>query len=291
LVQRDDSNTTARSSAAGGRRRQGVWWIATIPQHCFTPYLPPGVKYIRGQLEVGESETHFLHWQCCIAFNKKVSIRQFRNTFGVYHGEITRSEAALHYVWKEDTRVPGTQFELGTKPINRNSAQDWDAIWDFAIRGELLDIPADIRIRCYSTLRRIHEDFLRPMPRIPTCRVFWGPTGTGKSRRAWQEAGLDAYPKDPRTKFWIGYRDQKHVVIDEFRGDIDISHFLRWLDRYPVTIEIKGSGRSLCGENFWIPTNSHPRDWYPGLDQMTYEALLRRLEIIEMFEPFVFEEN
>lgn len=32
---------------------------------------------------------------------------------------------------------------------------------------------------------------------------FWGTTGSGKSFRAWAEAGLDAYPKDPRTKVFI----------------------------------------------------------------------------------------
>jgi len=34
-----------------------------------------------------------------------------------------------------------------------------------------------------------------------------------------------------------GYRGQEHVVFDEFRGGIDISHVLRWFDRYPVIVE------------------------------------------------------
>jgi len=36
-------------------------WILTVAAHCFTPYQPDGVKYIRGQLE--SSESGFLHWQ------------------------------------------------------------------------------------------------------------------------------------------------------------------------------------------------------------------------------------
>ena len=81
--------------------------------------------------------------------------------------------------------------------------------------------------------------------------------GTGKSRRAWSEATLSAYCKDPRTKFWCGYTTQSNVVLDEFRGGIDISHVLRWLDRYPVRVEIKGSSRPLLATTFWITSNLH----------------------------------
>lgn len=112
--------------------------------------------------------------------------------------------------------------------------------------------------------------------------MFWGATGVGKSRRAWAEATFDAYPKDPRTKFWDGYRGQEHVVIDEFRGGIDVSHLLRWLDRYPVNVEIKGSSTTLCAKKFWITSNLPPEQWYPDLDEATKLALLRRLNVTHL---------
>lgn len=112
-----------------------------------------------------------------------------------------------------------------------------------------------------------------------TIHVFWGRTNSGKSERAWGEAGLAAYPKDPRTKFWDGYQSQKHVVIDEFRGSIDISHLLRWFDRYPVIVEIKGSSTCLVATTIWVTSNLDPRLWYPDLDQETLAALLRRIKI------------
>jgi hypothetical protein len=111
--------------------------------------------------------------------------------------------------------------------------------------------------------------------------VFWGKTGTGKSRRAWDEAGLDAYCKDPRTKFWDGYTFEKNVVLDEFRGGIDVAHLLRWLDRYPVRVEIKGSSRPFLAEKIWITSNISPVMWYPMLDEETLAALMRRLEVTE----------
>lgn len=149
--------------------------------------------------------------------------------------------------------------------------------------GDIESIEPSIRVQNYRTLRTIAADFARPSPMERSCVVFWGSTGVGKSRRAWDEAGLEAYPKDPRTKFWCGYRGQEHVVIDEFRGGIDVAHLLRWLDRYPVIVEIKGSSVVLNAKRIWITSNLKPCDWYAGnIDIATYEALERRLEIIHI---------
>lgn len=147
-------------------------------------------------------------------------------------------------------------------------------------------IDADIYIRYYGNLKRIASDHLQPVGMERTVAVYWGATGTGKSRRAWDEAGLDAYPKDPRSKFWDGYAGHQHVVIDEFRGGIDIAHVLRWLDRYPVIVEVKGSSTVLKATHIWITSNLHPRDWYPELDEETKSALLRRLTITHFENPF-----
>ena len=131
----------------------------------------------------------------------------------------------------------------------------------------------------YRTLQSIASDHRVPIPMERTVHVFWGATGTGKSRRAWAEAGLDAYSKDPRSKFWDGYSSQSHVVIDEFRGGIDIAHVLRWFDRYPVRVEIKGSSRPLACHSIWITSNLSPDDWYPEADPETKLALRRRLNV------------
>lgn len=112
--------------------------------------------------------------------------------------------------------------------------------------------------------------------------MLWGPTGVGKSRRAWEEAGNDAYSKDPRTKFWCGYQGQRHIIIDEFRGSIDISHLLRWLDRHPVRVETKGGSQPLMATTFWITSNLPPSAWYPELDSETYLALERRIQTINL---------
>ncbi|ALE29706.1 replication associated protein [Lake Sarah-associated circular virus-30] len=239
---------------------QGLYWILTIPHADFLPYLPPGVQYIRGQLEASTlcrpladdygADAGYLHWQLLVAFTRKCRLAVVTRTFGAgIHAELSRSSAANDYVWKEDTRVGGTQFELGKLAFKRNSATDWSSVRDSAKRGRLDDIPSDIYVRCYNQLKRIACDHMQadPMEREVVC--YWGRSGSGKSRRAWEESGVNAYPKDPRSKFWDGYRGQEHVVLDEFRGGIDIAHVLRWFDRYPV-LEGQGElGTLICKED------------------------------------------
>jgi len=257
---------------------QGRYWMLTIPHADFTPYLPPNVLYLKGQLERGE-ENDYLHWQV-MCVTKPVRGNQIKNIFGsTAHIELTRSNSASDYVWKEETRVPNTQFELGALPLSKARAADWVAIRQSAISGNLEEIPADVYVRYYNALRRIATDHLQPIAMERRCTVYWGATGTGKSRRAWDEASLEAYPKNPRSKFWDGYRGHEHVVMDEFRGGIDIAYLLIWLDRYPVIVEVKGASVVLRATHVWITSNVDPRDWYPTADQATKAALMRRLDI------------
>lgn len=273
----------SQSGPLWGDRRQGVYWIGTIKHELFTPWLPPNVSWIKGQLELGEGG--FLHWQIVLCLRRKQSLLWFGHAFGPdTHWELTRSAAANDYVWKEATRIEGTQFELGAIPFHRDSFVDWDAVWENAVVGNLLAIPANIRVQHYRTLKLIAKDHLQPVAMERVVYVFWGITGSGKSRRAWEEAGIHAYPKDPCTKFWDGYNGQAHVVIDEFRGQIGISHLLRWVDRYPCNVEAKHDAVSLRASKVWITSNLPPEHWYSDVDPGTFAALMRRLDITAFLE-------
>lgn len=261
---------------------QARFWLLTIPKDAWNPpsELPEPCTYVKGQAETGAT-TGYEHWQVIAGFKRAVRLSAVKAVFSSRcHAEPSRSAAADDYVWKDDTAIEGSRFELGGKPLRRNNKVDWDTIRAKAVSGEIDDIPADVYIRYYNQLTRIRQDNLRPVAIERRCKVFWGRTGLGKSHTAWAEAGISAYPKDPRSKFWDGYRGQSHVVIDEFRGAIDVSHMLRWLDKYPVIVEVKGSSVVLKATTIWITSNLHPKDWYKDLDEETRQALLRRLEIV-----------
>lgn len=279
---RSTSRGRPRQSSRVSTRRQGIYWMLTIPRRDWEPTLPPGICYVKGQAECGDN-TGYEHWQLIAVCKQKQSKQGIKRLFGIdgMHCKLTYNQEAEEYVWKESTYIDGTRFELGQKPFQRNEVKDWERIWTLAKEGQMLEIPADVRVLHYRTLRTIASDFSRPIAVERTVQVFYGPPGTGKSRRAWQEAGLDAYPKDPRSKFWDGYQGEENVVIDEFRGGVDIAHVLRWFDRYPVRVEIKGASSVLRSRNIWITSNIHPTLWYPMLDELTMGALLRRLNIEE----------
>lgn len=267
--------------------KQGLYWIGTIPHHGFLPFLPPGCDFLRCQLERGTGDTAYLHWQLVVHLERKASLHALRKMFGPYHFELTRSKAALDYVFKDDTYVEPFRYEFGTLPLSRARSADWESIWRAASSGDITSIPADVRVRHYSTLRKIASDYTTAGVVEKEVFVFWGPTGTGKSHRAWNEAGLDAYPKDGRNKWWDGYQGQLHVVIDEFAGIISIDTMLKWLDKWPVLVEIKGAKVPLKCQKIWITSNIDPDNWYPDAIAEHKAALRRRIKVTHFNAPLM----
>jgi len=258
---------------------QARFWLLTIPLADWSVpvRLDDAIQFLHGQQERGA--TGYEHWQLVVHFKRAVRLSAVKRHFAnSAHAEPTRSEAAEQYVLKDDTAIENTRFELGRRALKRNSKKDWDEIKALAKAGKLDDIPSDVYIQHYKSLMSIKKDNMQPLAQERTCVVLWGPTGTGKSHRAWA-AYPNAYPKDPNTKYWDGYQQHEHVVIDEFRGRIDISHLLRWLDKYPVILEVKFGACVLVAHKIIITSNISPEDWYPAVDEQTKEALLRRMTI------------
>jgi len=74
------------------------------------------IAYIKGQEEIGAAGFH--HIQFYIAMKTKKTLNQMRKIFPAGlspYLDPSISQAARDYVWKEETRVAGTQFELGPR--------------------------------------------------------------------------------------------------------------------------------------------------------------------------------
>ena len=119
-------------------------------------------------------------------------------------------------------------------------------------------------------------------------RVFWGASGTGKSRRAVEEAGDDVYFK-PRGKWWDGYQQQQSVILDDFYGWLPFDDLLRLLDRYPLRVEYKGGFHEFNSKTIFITSNVHPLDWYKGdwYQAEQKQALTRRINCIIHFNKLI----
>lgn len=127
---------------------------------------------------------------------------------------------------------------------------------------------------------------LYPPPERPDiqAKVFWGPSGVGKTRRAWEEAKAlgPVYIKTGTHKWWDGYRGEKFVIIDEFDGMIRLTNLLTWLDRYPCRVEYKGGSSPLLATHFWVTSNLPLEEWFPDAKPDQVAALRRRVKVTHM---------
>lgn len=273
-------------SSRSNQTAQGKFWMLTIPAHSYTPYLPPQLDFVKGQLEKG-GETNYLHWQIVCGFKKKIRARGVKALFGNFHCELTRSEAADKYVFKDETSIPNTRFELGKKVLNRNDPQFWADIKANAKSGNLDEIDDQIYIAHYNTLKRIAKDHMpKPDDLDDVCGIWiWGPPGVGKSHKARADYP-NAYHK-MANKWWDGYQWEENVILD----DIDPTHrpFLMrntkiWTDRYSFIGEIKGGGMHIRPKQIIITSNHSPTDVFG--DGVDGQAIVRRLQVIHMTQPF-----
>jgi hypothetical protein len=122
--------------------------------------------------------------------------------------------------------------------------------------------------------------------RTVRCKVYYGPTGTGKSKRATYEAlqlmgGEQPYRKEPKTIWWDGYWGQKVIILDDVDPDDIQPHnrMLRILDRYPLLLQTKGGHVWANWEHVFITSNHHPMLWYPRKVYDQHSPLHDRLEV------------
>lgn len=115
----------------------------------------------------------------------------------------------------------------------------------------------------------------------PHVKWYYGETGTGKSKRAFEES-VDPYVCLDTIKWWEGYDGHKHVIIDDMRGDFCKFHqLLKLLDRYEYKVECKGGSRQLLAEQIIITTCYTPEQMFGNKTDEDLAQLLRRIDILE----------
>jgi len=111
---------------------------------------------------------------------------------------------------------------------------------------------------------------------------YWGETGTGKSRAAFEEAGEDSY-SPVSYKWWDGYDAHENVILDDIRADFcSYNQFLQLFDRYPMRVECKGGSRQFLARKIWITSPFDPEAFF----QMSGEAIVqitRRITTVKRF--------
>jgi len=241
--------------------------------------------YILYQKERGENGTD--HYQGYVQFNGAQRLAHCKKLNARAHWEVRHGthEQAVLYCTKEDTRIDDP-VHLGS-PVTQGRRMDivdlYDAIKDGKQDAELQEDHTEAYFKYYKAVDRVRANLLTPRTEKPLVLWYHGATGTGKTRKAYEDHP-GAYFKDMSNgKWWDGYRQQDCVVFDDMRRDTFKYHeLLRLLDRYPLQVEYKGGALHFNSPTIIITSCFPPSDLYETREDL--QQLLRRIDKIVEFK-------
>ena len=250
-----------------------------------------GVRFAGIGNEVGDNGTPHLQGFICF-FNPKTfnGIKRIpgllRSHIEVMQGTVDQS---ITYCSKD-----GDYHEFGEKP-EQGKRSDLDAVVTMVKEGKrLIEVSAEAPIEFVKFHKGIERLIaLQCKPRDFKTEVHWyyGPTGTGKSKLAFELAltASSYYVKDPLNKWWDGYEQQEVVIIDDYRRDFStFAHLLRLFDRYPMTVEYKGATTQFRSMKIIVTTPKAPAETWEGRTDEDHAQLLRRIDKVTYFPPNLF---
>lgn len=273
---------------SNGRERSRAWCFTSFAED-FGPFgmeeVIEGARYYIVGREVCPS-TGRVHYQGFVYFENARRFGSVRAALGDCHIERARGSVDdnIAYCSKD-----GEFREFGTRPVSNDckgskEQQRWSLAKQSALEGKWEDVPADIFIKHYGNIRRIHADFfvggLVDLPN--TCGVWvYGKSGFGKSTMV-REICKEFYPK-MCNKWWDAYDDEDNVIMDDMdKRHIMLGHHLKiWSDRYVFIAEVKGRSRRMRPKKFIVTSQYSINDIF-GIEPETQEALRRRFYEFEI---------
>jgi len=253
--------------------------------------------YLVYQYERGENGTpHFqgyFRFKSRRAFN---SVRRLLSRDGVcrFHLEPRRGTIpqAIDYCTDAAKRDNGANAEIveyGIRPSGGGSRSDIRACLELVKQGksqrDLYDEHPEVMVkyaRGIQAAKLVYED-QRDFKTI--VKWYYGGTGTGKSRAAFDETrDVTAYWKAGASKWWDGYDGQDTVVIDDYRCDLCPFHqLLRLFDRYPLSVEGKGVVLSFRSRVIIVTAPHKPDVMWRSQTAEHIGQLMRRIDEIKLF--------
>lgn len=301
----------ATITTQGGRRwtRRGKQFFITWPQ---CPLSKESVQFSLRERFGDEieymivcQETHKqtggLHLHCFIIFKetRKVENGDFNiqvvDTTYISHIEGVRSiKATIKY-----TKKDGNFIEFGNNPVIKKEEEKRDKIHflkehsiDMIMESGIFSI-SEIRNAIFIKNEMEKTKFVWPPYKKRVVYWYWGPTGTGKTKTAVQDAELlhtswTIISGDLKT-FMNGYNGEESVIIDDIRkGTMRFEQLLRILDGYRLMVNIKGGYKEWVAERIWITCPQPPHHLFRNEETLepwdNIDQLLRRIDTIREFE-------
>lgn len=239
-----------------------------------------GAKYIIAGREKAP-DTGTPHLQGYVIWHTNRRLSACKSVHSTAHWEVAKgtTEQNVAYCSKEDDYV-----EYGEKPDFRNGGEAeklrWKQARELAVIGNLEDVPDDIYIRYYRTLKEIAKDNMSKPSDADDVTGVWlyGPPGTGKSRKA-RDDYPGAYLK-MQNKWWDGYQGEEFVIIDDLDSK-ELGHLIKiWADRYSFLAETKGGAVHIRPKKIVITSNYSIEELW--VDEVMAAAIKRRMHVVHM---------
>ena len=248
------------------------------------------IKYSIYQHETAP-ETGMEHIQAYFVFTSPVRLPQAKAYLGsdTWHLEVRRGthEQARDYCKKP----PGWgMVENGIPPSGGGHRSDLARLADMVSSGTSNSSIADsepVLYMLHSKKINALREVITPVEKKRDVYVFWGPTGSGKTR-----AAIDLTPESYviidacKGAYWFdGYEGQTTIIIDDFTwASWQWRDLLRFTDRYPYRAPLKGSFTWLKAstENIVFTSNLPPHLWFK-YEHFNYSTLERRIDEVRSY--------
>lgn len=118
--------------------------------------------------------------------------------------------------------------------------------------------------------------------------VYYGKTGTGKTRTAYELYPNAYFMHECDIRWWDGYDGNNTIIIDMFDSNMNIEKLLKILNGSPIFLPMKRG----CGCAQWnrviITSFEHPDNWYSKKKDIKNKDIKNRINMcinsIRLFE-------
>lgn len=278
-------------SAHSGPGERGVYWTGVLNNYTedeLSALCQLDCPELVIDKEVGEEGTPHLHIYLKLA--KKARPSKLKALSPRAHWEVVRNrEDCIRYCSKGEVVLSRL-----LAPADRSRISSaLEAMKRGGVRAVAREHPDQfvLHYRGFQALELLElSDAPKP---IPIVSWYWGDTGTGKTRAAYELVSEDNIfiQNGPNSKngamWWDGYHGQKVVIMDDYRPWwCPFSFLLRLLDRYPIQVQVKGGFVNFIPEQIVITTPKTIEDTFTG-DYRTPEDLAQVRRRVHHVKHFV----
>lgn len=266
---------------------QTKYWVFTLNNytedditHLSSLVEKSKVEFIAWGCEIGEEGTP--HLQGHLELKSRSRLTTLKKLLGHrVHLEPRKGsfEQADEYCQKD-----GEYCSFGARiSVGKGHRSDLEELRLALVNGMPLDQISNEFFSSYVRYRRSIVAFknLNAQPRTweTSVIIYWGKTGTGKTRAVFDNAPQmqDVFVY-PGNGWFDGYRGQPIVLFDDFHGgEFKLPYLLKLLDRYPMQVPVKGDFANWVPQEIYFTSNIDPAHWFSHANHEHVMALFRRV--------------